>query len=155
MTIILSALLVAGALAANVAHAQTTESTPERQIRPLMDELMLAANAHDTDRYLKPFVHDSSLLFVFNGIVVNGYTKLRELQYKAWNSPKTNAVYTLRGPDAYTVLDSRMVIVTSLLSSRRTMPTGETKSGDLVITILWQMRPDGWHIVHAHESTLR
>jgi hypothetical protein len=86
---------------------------------------------------------------------VNGYTKLRELQYKAWNGPpKTDAVYSTRGPDTYSVIGPNMVLATSLLGSRRTAPTGEIKTNEMVITMVWQKRAEGWRIIQAHESTL-
>ena len=129
------------------------ELSPQAAIAPMMDELMAAANAHDTDRYLAPFLHDSTLVFIYNGVVVNGYPTLRDLQWKAWNSPKTDATYTRRAPDRYQVLTPALVMSTTLLGSSRTAPTGETKKTQMVVTMLWQQRSDGWHIIQAHEST--
>jgi uncharacterized protein (TIGR02246 family) len=154
MTKMFGTALLASLFVASVAAGQSAPAGPQRELQPLMDEEMAAANAHDTDRFLAAYLHDSTLVFVYNGMVVNGFTKLRELQYKAWNSPKTDAVYSTRGPDSYTVLAPDMVLATSLLSSRRTAPTGETKSNDMVITMVWKKRADGWRIIQAHESTL-
>jgi uncharacterized protein (TIGR02246 family) len=154
MTKMFGAVLLASVFAASVAAGQSAPAGPQSQLQPLMDEEIQAANAHDTDRFLAAYLHDSTLVFVYNGMVVNGFTKLRELQYKAWNSPKTDAVYSVRGPDSYTVLAPDMVLATSLLSSRRTAPTGEIKTGDMVITMVWKKRAEGWRIIQAHESTV-
>jgi ketosteroid isomerase-like protein len=140
---------LASLLSAPIAAAQS----PQSAIAPMMDELMAAANAHDTDRYLAPFLHDSSLVFIVNTLVINGYPTLHDLQWKAWNSPKTDATYSRRAPDRYEVLTPTLVLSTSLLGSSRTAPTGETKKTEMVVTMLWQLRSDGWRIVQTHEST--
>jgi uncharacterized protein (TIGR02246 family) len=149
------AAIIACALASSVGVAQSAPLPAQREIQALIDEQVLAANAHDTDRFLAAYLHDSTLVFVFNGMVVNGFTNLRQLQFKAWNSPKTDAVYTVRGPDSYTALSPSVVLATSLLASRRTQPTGEVQTANLVVTMVWQKRPEGWRIVQAHESTSR
>jgi ketosteroid isomerase-like protein len=136
-------------MAAAIATAQSSQSS----IAPMMDELMAAANAHDTDRYLAPFLHDSTMVFIVNTVVINGYSTLRDLQWKAWNSPKTDATYSRRAPDRYVVLRPTLVLSTSLLGSSRTAPTGETKKTEMVVTMLWQLRGDGWRIIETHEST--
>jgi ketosteroid isomerase-like protein len=153
MTKMFGTALLASVLATSLARGQSASADPRSQLQPLMDEEVLAANAHDTDRFLAAYLHDSTLVFVYNGTVVNGFTKLRELQYKAWNSPKTDAVYSVRGPDSYTVLAPDMVPATSLLASRRTAPAGEIKTNDMVITMVWKKRAEGWRIIQAHEST--
>ncbi len=154
MTKMFGAALLASVLTAGIVRGQSAPSGPQRELQPLMDEEIAAANVHDTDRFLAAYLHDSTLVFVYNGTVVNGFTKLRELQYKAWNSPKTDAVYSVRGPDSYTVLGPNTVLATSLLSSRRTAPTGEIKTADMVITMVWNKRAEGWRIIQAHESTM-
>lgn len=148
---LLGVIVLASVLSTRIAMGQS----PQAAIAPMMDELMAAANAHDTDRYLRPFLHDSTLVFIYNGIVVNGYPTLRDLQWKAWNSPKTDATYTRRAPDSYQVLTPALVMSTTLLGSSRTAPTGETKKTEMVVTMLWQRRSDGWHVIQAHESSVR
>lgn len=55
------------------AAAQSRPSAAERELQPLLQEMLVAANAHDTDLFLAPYVHDSTLVMVFNGMVVVGY----------------------------------------------------------------------------------
>jgi hypothetical protein len=59
---ILLLLLVAG----NLSHAQSSPSAADHLL-PLLKEQMLAANAHDTDRFLATYRHNDDLLFVANG----------------------------------------------------------------------------------------
>lgn len=136
-------------------EAQSTPTAQERQIQPLLDEMVVAANAHDTDRFLAPYAHDADFVFVFNGDVTTGFANLRALQLKFWNNGQTDVVYTRRGPATFTVLTPTVVLVTDLLSSRRTLPTGEIKTTDVTVTMVWQKRPEGWRIVQMHESSVR
>lgn len=135
------------------AGAQSASSAAQRAIQPLLDRTMQASNAHDTDAFLKYFLHDSTLVFVFNGTVVHGFTALREAQIKAWNNGHTDVAYTVRGSTEYSVLTPDVAVVTLPLGSRRTTPTGEVKTGEAVVTMVWQKRDQGWRVVAAHEST--
>ena len=137
------------------ARAQSPPSPAQRQIQPLLDEMLQAANAHDTDRFLTPYLHDSTLAFVFNGMVMNGFTAVRDAQLKAWNNGKSDVVYSVRGPTSYQVLTPSIALATLPLTSRRTLPTGEAKTTEMTVTMVWQKRAAGWRIVQVHESTVR
>lgn len=147
--------LLASFITTTMAGAQSAPSAAQREIQPLLDRTMQASNAHDTDAFLEYFLHDSSLVFVFNGTVVHGYTALREAQLKAWNNGQTDVVYTVRGPTEYSVLTPDVAVVTLPFGSRRTTPTGEVKTGEMVVTLVWQKRAPGWRVVAAHESSVR
>jgi ketosteroid isomerase-like protein len=142
-------------LSATSLRAQAPPPSVRREIQPLLDEEMAAANAHDTDRFLVTYVHDSTLVFVFNGVVTRGFTAVREGQLKAWNDGKSDVVYTLREPEAFTELSPNTVLVTELLSSRRTVASGEVRTADFVVSAIWQKRAEGWRVVYVHESTVR
>jgi uncharacterized protein (TIGR02246 family) len=147
-------IALAVALATGVARAQAP-SPAQRQIQPLMDEFLAAANAHDTDRFLAPYVHDSTLIFAFNGTVILGFAQMHAMQLKAWNNGNTDVVYSQRAPISYMVLSPDVVVVTWPMGSRRTLPSGEIKVTELVVTMTWQRRSDGWRIVQMHESSVR
>jgi uncharacterized protein (TIGR02246 family) len=142
------------ALVSGIAGAQAP-SPAQRQIQPLMDEFLAAANAHDTDRFLAPYVHDSTFIFAFNGTVVEGFAQMRAMQAKAWNNGNTDVVYSSRAPITYTALTPDVVVATWPMGSRRTLPTGEIKVTELVVTMTWQRRRDGWRVVQMHESSVR
>jgi ketosteroid isomerase-like protein len=147
MKTLLGAAVLCGALLTGVAQGQ------QAAVQPLLDDLLPAANAHDTDRFLAGYVHDSTLVFAYNGTVTTGYANVRALQLKAW--AKTDVVYSQRGPMVFTVVTPDVVVVTDPLGSRRTGPDGETKTADFMVTMVCAKRPEGWRIVYVHESTTR
>lgn len=146
------ALSLACAMLAARAHGQSAPAA-QREIEPLLAQQMEAANAHDTDRFLTSYLHDSTFVLVFNDQVIHGFTAVREQQLKWWNNGKSDVVYSERAPSELTVVSPSVVLVTQQLSSKRTLPSGETRGGDFVATTVWQRRPEGWRVVEAHEST--
>jgi ketosteroid isomerase-like protein len=147
---LLSSILLAG-----VAAAQSRPASPEAQIQPLLDSMLVAANAHDTDRFLADYLHDSTLVMVFNGVVTTGFDQVRALQLKWWNNGSSDVVYTREAPPGYQVLSPGVVVVTDQLASRRTAPDGTIQGGRFTATMVWQRRPQGWRAVAVHESTVR
>jgi ketosteroid isomerase-like protein len=145
------ALLLVCLLAVTVAQAQS-EPSAELRILPLLREQMVAANAHDTDRFLTSFFHDASLIFVINGEVIRGFDNLHERQLKWWNYGKSDATYTEQTPPDFVSLNSKTVLVTQQLASRRTMPDGKPSEGKFVVTTIWRRLPAGWRVIYCHES---
>ncbi len=128
------------------------QSSAEREIRPLVQEQGLAANAHDTDRYLATFLHSPTLVFVINGRVIRGFDSLREQQLKWWKEGKSDVVYTELAPPEFVSLGKDSVLVTEQLASRRTGPDGKPMEGKFAVTSLWQHLREGWRVTYAHES---
>jgi uncharacterized protein (TIGR02246 family) len=145
----------AGILLGGTAHAQSAAVSPPGQIEPLLAEMLVAANAHDTDRFLAAYLHDSTLVLVFNGVVTTGFTRVRALQLKWWDNGKSNVGYRKRGPTGFRVLTPDIVLATDTLASTRTDSAGVVHTGEFAVTMVWERRPEGWRIVHAHESTVR
>ncbi len=141
-------------LLSGVAVAQAPGSPPA-ELRPLLDSMLVAANAHDTDRFLAGYLHDSTLVLVFNGVVTTGYDQVRALQLKWWNNGASDVVYTRVAPAGFMVLSPGVVVVTDQLASRRTAPDGTIQGGRFTATMVWQKRPQGWRAVAVHESTAR
>lgn len=157
------AFALAGALLPIRARAQTEASrvSPSvqqrvsQEIRPLLDAMMVAANVHDTDRFLTAYLHQSDLVFVFNGEVIMGIDSVRTLQLKWWNNGKSDVLYAEREPAQITALTPDIAITVQAMKSQRTMPSGEMSSGAFAITQVWQKRVEGWRIIQVHESTVR
>ena len=124
------------------------------EIQPLLDELQLAANAHDTDRFLARFERGQELTFVFNGTVIQGWDSLRAQQLKWWLNGKSDVVYTQRGKSEFQVLSPTIVAVTQTQSSIRTLPNGETGKNEFAISMIWRKSAEGWRVVYDHESTV-
>lgn len=151
-----TAAVISCVLLAGGARAQSAPSSPQqREIEPLLDEMMVAANAHDTDRFLATYLHDSTLVFVFNGVVTVGFDNVRALQLKWWNGGKSGVVYSQVGSTDFLVLAPDVVVVTNPLASRRTTAAGEVQTGEFAVTMVWQKQRHGWRIVRVHESTVR
>src|SRR5271167_931269 len=77
-------------------------------LQPVLDDLLPAANAHDTDRFLASYLHDSTAVFVYNGVVITGFSAIRELQVKAW--AKSDVVYTQHGAMRITTVTPDVVV---------------------------------------------
>lgn len=125
------------------------------EIAPLFAEMQAAANAHDTDRHLAFYAREPSLLFIMNDQPIIGWEALREKQLQWWNNGKTDVVYTPVGQPDYRMPAPGLVMLTHFLTSRRTLPSGETRVTGFGISALWQKRPEGWRIIHAHEATVQ
>ena len=74
-----------------------TSSSFEREVFPLIADLLASANAHDTDRHCDIYARDPSLTFVANGEVIRGWDAYRERQRQWWNDGRSNGVYEYRG----------------------------------------------------------
>jgi ketosteroid isomerase-like protein len=135
------------------ASAQITTSTAVRAIEPLLTQQLQAANAHDTDRFLASYLHDSTFVLVFNTQVIRGFAAVRAQQLKWWNNGQSDVAYSERAPAEFTMVNPSVVLVIQQLSSSRALPTGKTASGDFVAMTVWQKRAEGWRVVQAHEST--
>jgi len=138
--------------------AAQNDSTPialrvRREIEPLLAEMLAAANAHDTDRFMTAYVRDPSFVFVINGTVMNGWESVRAQQLRWWNNGKSDVVYSYVGEPEFTVLSSDAAVVTERMSAHRTLANGQITTGELAVTMTMQKRPDGWRAVQVHEST--
>ena len=116
--------------------------------------MMLAANAHDTDRYMKAFATGPALVFAFNGSIIRGWPDLESQQMKWWNNGRSDVVYTMNGTPDIAVMGPGAAVVTMGLESRRTLANGQPATGTAVVTMAWQKLPEGWRVVQAHESTI-
>lgn len=146
------AVLLVSLLLPGLARAQ---SPAEREILPLLHEEMVAANAHDTDRFLSTYLHAPELVFVINGRVIRGFDSLREQQLQWWNQGKSDVVYTEQAPPQFQPLGNDVMLVTQQLASRRTGPDGKPVEGTFAVSAIWRRLPDGWRVIYAHESTSR
>jgi uncharacterized protein (TIGR02246 family) len=153
---IIAGAVVGSLVVSAVGVAQVSPATArsvQRQIEPLMEETIAAANSHDTDRFLATYLHDSTLVFVFNGGVIVGLDSVRTLQLKWWNNGKSDVVYRRTGPFRFTVLGPDAAVVSVQMESSRTLSGGERRASAFAIMDVWQKRPEGWRVVQVHEST--
>jgi len=154
MKLLSSWLLLAGLFLTGPARAQSSSSIAD-EIFPLLNEQLLAANAHDTDRFLATYLHSPKLIFVANGQTFRGWDALRDQQLRWWKNGKSDVVYTQQLQPEVTVLDSQTALVTQQMTSHRTLPDGKPIDGTAVITTIWQLLPVGWRVTYGHESLAR
>ena len=125
-------------------------TTAREALAPKLQEMLAAANAHDTDRHLAAYLHSPDLVFVVNDQTIHGWDALRAQQLKWWQNGKSDAVYTVLGEPEYTMLAPGLVAQTYFLDSHR---AGDDAHGaHLGVTDVWQQGAEGWRIVYAHES---
>ncbi len=143
---LITQLYAATTVAASAVHAR---------IQSRIDAMDAAANTHDADAFLKPFVHGPQLVFVINGHVIRGWDALHAQQLKWWHNGKSDAHYAHTAPVRFMDLAPGVVVTTEELDSRRTGPDGKVQTGTFVVTNLWKRDGGNWRIVYAHESWAR
>jgi len=141
--------------AAAAAQSADDLASARAEITPLFAEMQAAANAHDTDRHLSFYAREPSLLFIINDQRIIGWEALRDKQRQWWNEGKTDVVYTQVGEPEYSMPGPGLVMLTHFLTSHRSLPSGAMRVTGFGISALWQKRPEGWRIIHAHESTVQ
>ncbi|MGH8317023.1 MAG: YybH family protein [Steroidobacteraceae bacterium] len=146
----LCASVAVAAAAAGSVRAATP--TAERAIRPIMARMLQAANAHDTSRFMAPYLHAPSLVFVFDGMLITGWKPLYAQQLKWWNHGKSDWQYSNGGPREFMKLAPGVELTTWRVNARRVLPGGKVTASALVVSYVWKRLPRGWRIVYGHES---
>jgi len=147
-------LLAASLLVSWPARAQSSSSLAN-QILPLLNQQMLAANAHDTDRFLATYVHSPDLVFIANGQIIRGWDSLHEQQLKWWKDGRSDVVYAQQSQPEITSLDEQIALVTQQMTSHRTSPDGKPSGATFIVSTVWRKLPVGWRITYGHESWVR
>ncbi len=147
-------LLLGSLFVTGLARGQSTSSMAD-QILPLLNEQLLAANSHDTDRFLATYAHGPELVFIANGQIIHGWDALHDQQLKWWKNGKSDVVYAQQSPPEFAVLDSETVLVTQQMTSHRTGQDGKPNDSRFVISSIWRKLPVGWRVTYGHESWAR
>lgn len=149
--LIIVAMICVGLFAGNVC-AQSASSAAEQAVSQLEAKMLKAANAHDTDAFMAPMWHSPSLVLVFDGTIIRGWTAIHAQQLKWWRNGKSDATYAHRRAPEFVALAPNVELVTLPNVSTRTCPDGKVGTGTFVVTDLWKRLPQGWRIVYSHES---
>jgi len=147
-------MLCATSLLAASAAGPLRAATPtaEGSIRPIMARMLQAANAHDTSRFMAPFLHAPSLVFAIDGMVITGWKPLYAQQLKWWNHGKSDSQYSQIASPEFMRLAPGVELTTWGVHSRRVLPNGKVSASALVVSYVWKRLPEGWRIVYGHES---
>ncbi len=157
MLIVLFASLVSCATPGGTAATQAGEARARAEIMPLFEAMQDAANVHDAEAHLAPFVRGPALTFVINGRIIRGWDNLLAQQRAWWpagriaTTDEARRPYPLvEGPN-FQLLGPRHAMVTFAIDARRVHPDRVMRR-PLAVSQLWEKSSEGWRIVHAHES---
>lgn len=154
-TLALVALLTScSAATSRNAAANDDLAADEAALRPMLAELLAAANAHDTDRHLALYLQSPELVFVVNDEPIRGIDSLRVRQRQWWQDGKSDVVYEIVGAPAYRSPAPGVVIQTYFLKAVRSVAGTPPRTSSFGITAVWQHRPEGWRIIYAHEAVV-
>ncbi|MBU6199952.1 MAG: nuclear transport factor 2 family protein [Xanthomonadaceae bacterium] len=148
----LHALAALALLAVVCSSARAGLPSVRQSIEPVMAKMFAAANAHDTDAFMAPYLRSQNFVFAINGEVIRGWDALHAQQLKWWNDGKSDARYTQNGSPQFLALGTDVELVTWPLAAHRTGPDGKAIEYNFVVTYVWQRLPQGWRIVQGHES---
>ena len=148
----LSIIVVFGALAA-CADPPPSAATPDLDaIRDTVLELENQMNlAVDATECGMPEVGDLDPLFVSNGTVVRTFSELSEV-CAAMVAPRTGAVFDADRITAH-VLSPEAAMVVREGNYTVNYRERDAETVYMVMTTVWQRGPEGWKMVHLHEST--
>ncbi len=113
---------------------------------------MRAAAAHDTGHFMAPFLHATSLVFVFDGRFIHGWNTLYRQQLKSWQHGKSDVRYRMEYPVEFMPLAPGVEVTTLRLNARRVLSNRTVSTSAIVVTYIWRRLPEGWRIVYGHES---
>jgi ketosteroid isomerase-like protein len=153
-TVLACCLLLLTPLARVSAQPPDDLAKARAEILPLFEAMQAAANAHDADKHVSFYARDPGLQFVINDRLIEGYDALLRQQREWWQNGKSDVIYTLVGEPSFRMPAPGLVMTTYFLTSRRTMEDRTVRNTRFGISALWQRRPEGWRIIHAHESTV-
>jgi ketosteroid isomerase-like protein len=151
-SIIRGAIAVIGLFVA-AALAHPSARTAEQEIQAQMEEMLSAANARDTDRYMISYAKSPELLFTFNDTTMVGWQTFRDQQLKWWDNGNAQGSYSKRADAVIKILGKDLAVTVQALVSHRPMPDGTTRDTNLTATSIWKKTSNGWRIFAAQESS--
>lgn len=132
--------------------AEEVAPSIQAQLTPLLNEMLAAANAHDTDRFMAVYARSNELVVTFDDQTMRGWQTVRDQQFEWWDGGNSDAAYRLRSAPEITVITPDVVSTLQSMEVASTLPDGKKGSVLVVATSIWRKLPEGWRIVVAHES---
>lgn len=106
----------------------------QEQLQPLLDEMLQAANAHDTDRFMAVSLHEPSLVVTFDDLTMHAWRLVRDQQLQWGDGGKSKALYRLEGAPEITVIDLDMAATFQMMTVISPKPDGRSGSAKIVAT---------------------
>jgi len=148
-------LLISSLLVLGSASSEGTKPSIEAQLKPLLNEMLAAANAHDTDRFMAVYARSDTLVVTFDDQTMRGWQTVRDQQFEWWDGGNSDAAYRLRSAPEITVITPEVVSTLQSMEVTSTLPDGTQGAVLVVATSIWRKLPEGWRIVVAHESLIQ
>ena len=139
----------------NSAQADPAARQEGKQVRALLNEMLDAANAHDTDRFMSVYARSPSLKVTFDGVTMRGWQTVRDEQLQWWDDGKSDAVYRMRAAPEITEISQDVTATLQSMEVTSTGSNGMKTTVQVVATSIWKKLPEGWRIVLAHESLVQ
>lgn len=144
-------LLLIFSVSTALTFAAENESA-ESKILLLLEKQLVAANAHNANRFLAPFVHNNDVILISDGEILRGWNRIFDQQLKWWNNGKSEVEYIQTAKPEFTPLDAHSALVTQQMQARIHTSGGNAKSMTFVITTIWRESSAEWQIIYCHES---
>lgn len=137
---------------AGIVSAATDAPGAQQELQPQLDEMLAAANAHDTDRFMAVYARQPEPVLTFDDMTLRGWQVIRDQQLQWWDHGKSDAVYRSVSPPQVTPISEDVAATLQTLQVSSTTPAGTKAIMRVVATSIWKKLPEGWRIVVAHES---
>lgn len=128
--------------------------TAKDEITPLLEEMLDASNSYNTEHYMEAFHNDSSLLYVFNGRIINGWDDLRTLHLNLWKKENTNILFKHLGKPEINQVSANIATVLETITVVHIQDDGNVII-EFVISSVWKKFPEGWKIITMHKTANR
>lgn len=138
-----------------IAVTLNANATPESELRPLLDEMIVSANAHDSDRFMALYQKSPSLTISFDDMVMTGFDAILAQQREWWENGKATPIYAELVPTRIQPISADVSATLQTLEVKAGPNAPAGKRVKLTITSVWKRLPEGWRIVLAHESMTR
>jgi ketosteroid isomerase-like protein len=149
-----ASILLAAVLAVS-GKAACAAPVVQAEIQQQLQQMMQAANDHDTEQFMSHDLRSPSLVVYFETEAVHGWQAVHDQQLRSWDSGRSTGVYRLRSAPGITVVGTDLATSSQALAVTETLPDGRTRSANLVVTSVWKKLPVGWRIVQENESFVR
>src|SRR5882672_10574666 len=115
----------------------------KEQLQPLLAEMLLAANAHDTDRFMAVYAHNPMLVVTFDDTTIHGWQAVRDQQLQWWENGRSTGIYSENFAPEVTVINDAVVSTLQSMTVTDTAPNGAKRTAKLVATSVWKKLPEG------------
>ena len=147
-------VLCAWSSLAVAAPSAPSTTVVQAELLPLLDEMLAAANAHDTDRFMRMYARQPDTVLVFDDVTLRGWQAIHDAQLDWWDHGTSDAVYRAPSPPRITPISVDVVATLQTLEVTSTTPAGAKAEARVFATSIWKRLPEGWRIVLAHESLI-